>query len=115
MGDLRRLLYNVAVSLGAEIRLGTTVQSVQPDDGAVTLVTGEVLAGDVLIGADGDRGLCREHVMNEADEGSSIASHGGSSVKTLPSPLNMYTYVHPRICPSPSDGRKVHLYLKQRY
>ncbi|KAG6861628.1 hypothetical protein C0995_014067 [Termitomyces sp. Mi166 len=57
--DLRRLLYDTAVSLGADIRLNTPVASIDPDDQSVTLRSGEILRADVIIGADGAYGLSR--------------------------------------------------------
>ncbi|TBU22985.1 FAD/NAD(P)-binding domain-containing protein [Dichomitus squalens] len=54
-GDLRRILAEFAVKHGAVLRPNSQVISVQPDAErpSVTLITGEVLTGDVIIGADG--------------------------------------------------------------
>ncbi|KAG6915954.1 hypothetical protein DXG01_009176 [Tephrocybe rancida] len=57
--DFRRLLYDTAVSLGADVRLGTPVASMDPGAQTVTLESGEVLTADVVIGADGAYGLAR--------------------------------------------------------
>ncbi|KAH0585628.1 hypothetical protein H2248_008849 [Termitomyces sp. 'cryptogamus'] len=63
--DLRSLLYDTAVSLGADIRLNSPVASIDPDDQSVTLHTGEVLTADVIIGADGAYGLARGLITDD--------------------------------------------------
>lgn len=56
---LLQLLYDVAVSRGTEIRFNTIATSVDPVNGRVTLHSGEVLQGDVVVGADGPSGITR--------------------------------------------------------
>lgn len=51
--DYQRILVQEAKDLGATIRLGCNVQAVDFDLGSLALVSGEVIAGDVIIGADG--------------------------------------------------------------
>ncbi|KAG6885635.1 hypothetical protein C0993_012053 [Termitomyces sp. T159_Od127] len=63
--DLRRLLYDTAVSLGADIRLNTPVASIDPDNQSVTLLSGQILTADVIIGADGAYGLARGLITDE--------------------------------------------------
>jgi salicylate hydroxylase len=58
-GDLRRLLYDAAVAHGANVRFDTRVTSFNPDNRTATLVGGEVVGGDVIVGADGIYGLGR--------------------------------------------------------
>lgn len=65
--DFRRLLYDLAVSYGASVRFGACVSSIDPDSHSVTLTTGEVIRGDVVIGADGAFGQSRR-LLAEPDE-----------------------------------------------
>ncbi|KAF8872574.1 hypothetical protein BD779DRAFT_331964 [Infundibulicybe gibba] len=66
--DLRRLLYDTAISYGAEIRLGKQVVDVDPYSRAVTLGSGEVVHGDVIVGADGKHGLTRRMLLDEPED-----------------------------------------------
>ncbi|KAF5379737.1 hypothetical protein D9615_005787 [Tricholomella constricta] len=59
-GDLRKLLYEAAVDLGVHIRFSARVSSIDPDAGSVTLVSGERLTADVIVGADGTLGMSRQ-------------------------------------------------------
>lgn len=68
IGDLRRLLYDTALAVGANIRLGSRVRTVNPDAQTVTLVTGEVLKGDVIVGCDGPSGVTRQVLLIEQEE-----------------------------------------------
>lgn len=80
MGDLRRLLYKVALSCGAKFRLGTRIVSVDTLDTTVTLDSGEVLKADVIVGADGSSGISRQILMEENDQ----------FVESVGTQLNMY-------------------------
>ncbi|RAH46603.1 FAD/NAD(P)-binding domain-containing protein [Aspergillus brunneoviolaceus CBS 621.78] len=51
--DYHRVLYEEAVRLGAEVRLGVAVEGVDFEGPAVLLVGGERVRGDVVLGADG--------------------------------------------------------------
>ena len=51
--DLQRALAERAITLGANIRLGTTVSRVEPESGVVVLQSGERVVGDLILGADG--------------------------------------------------------------
>ncbi|KAK0218348.1 hypothetical protein EDD85DRAFT_961622 [Armillaria nabsnona] len=68
IGDLRRLLYDTAVAVGANIRLGARVKTVNPDAQTVTLSTGEVLKADVIVGCDGPSGITRQVLLIEQEE-----------------------------------------------
>ncbi len=46
-----------AASLGADVRDGQKVRSLDPETGAVTLNSGEILTARVVVGADGARGV----------------------------------------------------------
>ncbi|KAG6810549.1 hypothetical protein H0H92_012629 [Tricholoma furcatifolium] len=67
--DFRKLLYETAVSFGADVRLGTRVAAIDPakepaGEATVTLESGEVLKADVVIGADGATGLIRTSILD---------------------------------------------------
>ena len=51
--DYQRLLAEEAVRLGVKLRLGADVQDIDFDNTTVTLRNGEIVAGDIIIGADG--------------------------------------------------------------
>ena len=51
--DLRGMLYNAAVKAGVVVRANSTVTTVDPTARQVTLANGDVVTGDVIIGADG--------------------------------------------------------------
>jgi salicylate hydroxylase len=60
--DLRRLLYDAAISCGAKVRMNATVVSMDPRRRTVTLRSGEILQADVIVGADGSAGLTRREI-----------------------------------------------------
>ncbi|PCH37724.1 FAD/NAD(P)-binding domain-containing protein [Wolfiporia cocos MD-104 SS10] len=57
--DLYQVIYDAAVALGVKIRFNVEVADIDPDERAVQLANGEILTADVLIGADGEKGMCR--------------------------------------------------------
>ncbi|KAJ7511066.1 hypothetical protein B0H11DRAFT_1953873 [Mycena galericulata] len=65
LADLRKMLYDVAVGQGADIRLDTTAVAVDPQRRAVTLDSGNTLTADVIIGAEGVSGLVRPLLLAE--------------------------------------------------
>ncbi|KAF5379818.1 hypothetical protein D9615_005791 [Tricholomella constricta] len=66
---LRRLLYDVAISCGAEVRLNTKVAAIDPEERTVTLEgSGEQLRADVVVGADGLGGLTRRILHHASEE-----------------------------------------------
>ncbi|KAK0484232.1 hypothetical protein EDD18DRAFT_1293742 [Armillaria luteobubalina] len=67
-GDLRRLLYDVAVAVKANVRLGARVETVNTDAQTVTLSTGEVLKADVIVGCDGPSGITRQVLSTTQEE-----------------------------------------------
>ena len=75
--DLRGILYTAALELGANIRTSYKVTEVEPYEHQVLLADGEVVKGDVMIGADGPMGLCKEAVTGH---------------KTTPWPMNISFY-----------------------
>jgi len=60
--QLRRMLLETALELGAEARTNTEVVEIAGDCRSVRLASGEVLHADVIIGADGSQGMCRRLV-----------------------------------------------------
>ncbi|TFY52967.1 hypothetical protein EVJ58_g9715 [Rhodofomes roseus] len=66
-GNLCEILHDAAVSQGAEIRYNAKVVDIEPEDGAVKLASGEILQADIIIGADGERGLCRRLVLGREE------------------------------------------------
>ncbi|KAJ7779890.1 hypothetical protein B0H16DRAFT_1500163 [Mycena metata] len=71
--DLIRVLYNTAVEArgGSASRVsvvfGAEVVAVDSEAGSVTLRSGQIHAGDAIIGADGQRGVVRRILMEEED------------------------------------------------
>ncbi len=83
INDLRRLFYETALAVDAEIRLGSTVETVDTAAGTITLSDGTILQGDVILGCDGLHGVTRQILMeaNEEEEGAPTID------------LSMYRYV----------------------
>jgi len=52
--DYHRILLEQARDLGVEIRLGAEVKDVDFEQTKVVLVDGEIVSGDVIVGADGE-------------------------------------------------------------
>ncbi|KAJ3522425.1 hypothetical protein NM688_g8876 [Phlebia brevispora] len=67
--ELRGLLYTAATNAGANVRPNCTVTAVDAVARQVTLASGEVVTGDVIIGADGPKGICRETVVGAPTTG----------------------------------------------
>lgn len=71
--DFHRMVYDLAIaSPMVTLRLGSTVKSVEPSpklNGAVsvTLTSGEVISGDLIIGADGVKSIVRQVVVGRPD------------------------------------------------
>ncbi|EAW12904.1 putative salicylate hydroxylase [Aspergillus clavatus NRRL 1] len=63
--DYHQILLDQAQSLGVEIRLDAAVERVDVEETAVVLVGGEVIAGDVIIGADGLWSKVRDFVLDD--------------------------------------------------
>lgn len=63
--DLQGLLHEAAVAAGVEVRTGAEVASLSDD--RVTLVSGESLAAELVVGADGLRSVVRRHVVGPED------------------------------------------------
>lgn len=61
------MLLETALELGAKVRTNARVSSVDAEAHTVTLSTGEVLKGDIVIGADGAKGVCRAEVLGSND------------------------------------------------
>lgn len=64
-GDLRTLLYDTAISLGAKVTFNARVAFIDPDSQTVTLTSGEIMRADVIVGADGVSGVSRQLLEEE--------------------------------------------------
>ncbi|KAI9438617.1 hypothetical protein H4582DRAFT_185184 [Lactarius indigo] len=112
--DLLEILHRLALSAGARVTFGATVESVEPAPEAppengtstsiagpstlrpsVRLKTGEILHADVIVGADGQRSIVRRAVTEDAEP------------EPTPTGLSVYTGSIPM-----SDIRK-HVPLRQ--
>jgi salicylate hydroxylase len=62
------LLLDTAISCGATVKFDSKVTAIDPSNKRVELSTGEVVEGDIIIGADGVNGLCRA-LLTEGAEG----------------------------------------------
>jgi salicylate hydroxylase len=64
------LIYRLAVEAGAQVQFGATVEEVIPAEHkpSVRLASGEIIAADMIIGADGPRSLVRETVLGKRDD-----------------------------------------------
>ncbi|KAK6848822.1 hypothetical protein PG995_012655 [Apiospora arundinis] len=84
--DYQRILVQEAKDLGATIRLGCNVQAVDFDLGSLALVSGEVIAGDVIIGADGLWSSLRRDILGHESppqETGDLAYRGTFSLSAL--------------------------------
>jgi salicylate hydroxylase len=64
--DLHNMLFGLLKdSSSVQIRLGSKVLSVDPDAPSATLVSGEIIHGDVIIAADGGRSRIRDLVIGQ--------------------------------------------------
>ncbi|KAI9511080.1 FAD/NAD-P-binding domain-containing protein [Russula earlei] len=61
--QLRLMLLETALELGAETRINAEVVEIAEDCRSIRLACGEVLEADVIVGADGSRGMCRRLVI----------------------------------------------------
>ncbi|KAI0293501.1 hypothetical protein B0F90DRAFT_1397850 [Multifurca ochricompacta] len=66
--QLRAMLLETARELGAEARSNAEVVEIAEDCRSLRLASGEVLQADVIIGADGSRGTCRQLVHPQDPE-----------------------------------------------
>ncbi len=64
--DLHKLLFDLALP-HMTLRLNSTVVSVDPDAPSVTLASGEVVRGDLIVGADGVKSLIQEVVLGHTN------------------------------------------------
>ncbi|KAF8155333.1 hypothetical protein K438DRAFT_1987048 [Mycena galopus ATCC 62051] len=65
LSDLIALLYDEAISQGAEIYLGTAALAIDAEHGRITTDVDGILEADVIIGADGISGLVRRVLLGE--------------------------------------------------
>ncbi|KAJ6615878.1 hypothetical protein B0H10DRAFT_2039382 [Mycena sp. CBHHK59/15] len=67
LSDLVKLLYNFAIDLGVNVRLGVRAVSIDTEQGTIATESGEILKADVIVGADGLTGLSRRALLREED------------------------------------------------
>lgn len=60
--DYQKVLYEAAIENGVNIRLGCPVASIDDTTASVTLKSGEVVQGDLIIGADGSY-ISKRHAL----------------------------------------------------
>ena len=65
--DLRRILFDEAMNLGASINLGACVRSVIFRTSEVELLNGERCNADLILGADGEHSVCRESLLGHSN------------------------------------------------
>ncbi|CZR67497.1 related to salicylate hydroxylase [Phialocephala subalpina] len=66
--DLIKALHSMALELGAEVRVQSRVSDLDFGTGSVVLQNGEVLQGDLVIGADGLNSTCRKKLIPDDEE-----------------------------------------------
>lgn len=70
------MLYDLAVSAGAQVTFDTSITSVAIDDATerpyVTLADGSTLKADVVLGADGSKSIVRDYVNGREDDAQPI-------------------------------------------
>ena len=65
--DLLDTLISEAQELGVEIKYASVVTSIGFEQGSIKLISGEVFIGDVVLGADGERSICRDAILQQPD------------------------------------------------
>ena len=65
--DLRDLLYELVLETGVDVEFGSEVVKVDAWHPSVSLSTGEVIYGDVIVGADGAFGITRKSITGESE------------------------------------------------
>ncbi|KZT51075.1 FAD/NAD(P)-binding domain-containing protein [Calocera cornea HHB12733] len=83
--DFHRMLYDLAVGAGVQIRLGCAVTAIDADKPSVTLRSGESLSGDLLIGADGVKSMIRQVIVGGPD--APVATGDAAYRATIPTSL----------------------------
>jgi 2-polyprenyl-6-methoxyphenol hydroxylase-like FAD-dependent oxidoreductase len=63
------MLLRLARNANVEIRFGCDVKSVDAYTPSVTLASGEVIRGDMVVGADGDQSYIRDVVLDYHEPG----------------------------------------------
>lgn len=61
------MLYEEALNQGIVVRFGCSIEQVEFARPAVQLATGETVAADLVLGADGARSICREALLGYTD------------------------------------------------
>jgi salicylate hydroxylase len=66
--DVCALLLAAARENGAMVRFAARVEAVHEEEARVTLVGGEVVEADIIVGADGIKGLMRKAVLEQEED-----------------------------------------------
>ncbi|KAI0750055.1 FAD/NAD-P-binding domain-containing protein [Daedaleopsis nitida] len=85
--QLHEILHDAAIKAGVQVKYKCPVTAVDPANHRISLASGETLSADVVVGADGEYGLCRRIVV-------------GQEVRGTPTGLAMYdTIVNSKYLP----------------
>ena len=84
--DLRDLLYDLLLENGVDVEFGSEVVKIDPWHPFVSLSTGRVVYGDIIVGADGASGITRKIVA-------------GGSEKEISGPYPHYRYEQSNVLP----------------
>lgn len=67
--DFHQLLYDITITLpNVSLRLASTVMKVDPEEPSIALATGEIIHGDLVVGADGVKSLVQTVVLGAKNE-----------------------------------------------
>jgi salicylate hydroxylase len=58
---------SVLQELGVEIKYASVATSIDFEQASIKLMSGEVFTGDVVLGADGERSMCRDAILEHPD------------------------------------------------
>ncbi|EEB90562.1 hypothetical protein MPER_11213 [Moniliophthora perniciosa FA553] len=83
-GDLHSLLLDIALREGVEIRYNTQVAGLDSISGAVILANGERMMSNLVVGADGQRGLTRKCLLPKEVQEDELLSDQITLLFTIP-------------------------------
>ncbi|KAH6716333.1 hypothetical protein BKA61DRAFT_515910 [Leptodontidium sp. MPI-SDFR-AT-0119] len=63
----QKLLYDAAIDLGVQVHLSSRIKHLDENTPSVTLTTGEVITGDIIVGADGIKSAVRSAILGDDD------------------------------------------------
>ncbi|KAJ7912724.1 hypothetical protein B0H13DRAFT_1613211 [Mycena leptocephala] len=71
--ELKRLATGDGEGAPATMRLGAKVMACDPEEGTISLISGEVVRADLILGTDGIHSVIRTHVVGEVQKASPSA------------------------------------------